>query len=85
MDPTLPKDGNADIAKGMQDISISSSTLSSAGGSESVATVVPQVPEVKKKEPTAVVDINGLTDGRRQKDKMLIENINSGAHSLSLA
>jgi Myristoyl-CoA:protein N-myristoyltransferase, N-terminal domain len=62
MDPTLPKDGNADIAKGMQDISISSSTLSSAGGSESVATVVPQVPEVKKKEPTAVVDINGLTD-----------------------
>ena len=62
MDLTLPEDSSAEVVKGMSDISIGSSILSSAGGSESLATVAPQASEVKKKEPTAVVDINGLSD-----------------------
>lgn len=55
-------ESKADITKGMKDVSLSCSPLSSAATQDSVAFSTTSVTDSKKKDCAAIVDINGLSD-----------------------
>ena len=55
-------EGQADITKGMKEVSLCSSNLSPAGAQEPVISSTMTATDSKKKETTPVLDINGLTD-----------------------